>query len=422
MAVFWGIVLEYSDNLGRSLHYLGTAISPLVVNSLGSTHAREGIIVKRFVFLLTLLALATSLLVNAYAEDYRIRSGDNLGITVLGEQDLTKHVLVDPNGNISLPLTKDIHIAGLSLTEAAEEITKQLKQYIKNPQVSLELIAPAKMHVTISGEVKAPGVYPVSAGARLMDAITLAGGYTPVADLTRVAVSKPGDSPTTVDLSRFIMAGDATVNLPIVGGDTIYVPTKETEVIGTVTVLGAVRQPGQHQIIRGMTVREAVMLAGGPTEIADLSSVSVRHVGSSDTTPIDYIAASAGNPGANPELKPGDVVYIGARGQLGFYTIYGSVANPGRYELRDKTSITEAIAMAGGVKDRAKLGEVRILRNSDGNPSTLKANVSSIMDGKSPNLPIRDQDSIYVPAKKDKPDYMRILSIGVSLGWLLIGR
>lgn len=358
-----------------------------------------------------------------WAEEYLVKPGDTLGITVLGEPDLTKRVVVNPEGGITLPLVNDIPVAGLTTTQAAQAVAERLKQFIKNPQVSIELLEAANQQVTVSGEIKNPGVYPLPNGARLIDVVTAAGGYTAAADLSKVAISRAAaaGSTITVDLSKFLLSGDASTNVLVGPGDTVIVPTKETAVIGTVSVLGAVRQSGQYPITKGMTVCEGVMLAGGPTEQANLNKVSLRREGA-EAIPVDYLKAAGGDTSANVELKPGDVVYVAALEPMGTYTIQGAVGSPGKYELRAQTSITEAIAIAGGVKDRAKLSEVRVLRSSSGATQTIQANVSDIMSGKAPNIPIQDRDSIYIPEGKAKTDAFRIISLAVSLGWLLTRR
>ena len=128
-----------------------------------------------------------------------------------------------------------------------------------------------------------------------MDVITTAGSYTPQAsDLTRVQITHTGGTTATVDLSKFILGGDASANVLVSTGDTIFIPARDTETIGTITVLGAVREPGQRQIVNGMTVREGIMLAGGPTELADLKQITVRHVGATENLPIVYASSASG--------------------------------------------------------------------------------------------------------------------------------
>ncbi|HEY3297816.1 MAG TPA: polysaccharide biosynthesis/export family protein, partial [Armatimonadota bacterium] len=366
---------------------------------------------------IVLVVISFCLLAYAYADDYHIKPGDTIGVTVLGEAELTKHAVVDPQGNISMPLIAELHVEGLTLSQTAQELTKQLSKYIKGPQVSVELVESAKLPITIAGEVKSPGVYSVAGGARLMDIITTAGSYTPAADLSRVQLTHSGQPSSTVDLNKFLLSGDAAVNLPLSAGDNVYVPTRESESIGTVTVLGAVNKSGQYPIVKGMTVKEAVMLAGGVADTADLKGVTIRHAGTTESIPVDYISAL---PTSNPQLKPGDVVYVSPKQQMGFYTIYGGVGTPGRYPISEQLSITEAIAIAGGSKQDAKLNDVRILRNANGTTQTLTTNVAQIMNGKAVNVQIQDQDSIFVAQKGTGPDFLRIISTGLSLAWLIL--
>jgi protein involved in polysaccharide export with SLBB domain len=350
------------------------------------------------------------------AEEYLIKPGDSLGVNVLGEPDLTKRVVVDPQGGITLPMINQVVVSGLTTNQAAQEITSRLKQFFKNPVVSIELLESGKLQVTVSGEVKNPGLYSLTGGARLMDVITAAGGYTPSADLSKVKITRAGDvGSSTIDLSKFLLSGDAGANPAVGSGDTIVIPSLGPAAIGTVTILGAVRQSGRQSITQGTTLREAVMMAGGPTEFADISNITLRRDGSSEPVILNY---ASGDPESNPELKPGDVIYVGAMEQLGTYTIQGAVGSPGRFDLKGKTSITEAIAIAGGVRDRAKLGDVRILRASG---DTLQANVSEIMAGRNQNISIQDGDSIFVPAGGQRPDFLRVLSLAVSIAWLVSG-
>ncbi|HET6453232.1 MAG TPA: polysaccharide biosynthesis/export family protein [Armatimonadota bacterium] len=353
------------------------------------------------------------------ADEYLIKPGDTLNLIVLGETDFTRHVIVSPQGSITLPLINDVKVTGMTTMQAAQEITTQLKRFMKNPQVTVELLEAGKMQVTVSGEVKNPGVVALPYGARLIDSIMAAGGYTPTADLSKVKVSRPGsESSATVDLSKFLLSGDASTNITVSMGDTIFVPSSEGT-IGSILVLGAVLQAGPRPLTQGMTVREAVMAAGGPTPLADLNNITLRHEGSTDTTVIDYSKITSGDVAANPQLKPGDVIMIAARELMGTYTIQGAVGLPAKYDLKGKTTITEAIAVAGGVRGKAKLNDVRILRSSGGQTQTLTAKVSDIYSGKSPNIELQDQDNIYVPEAGQKTDFMKVLSVAVSLGWLL---
>jgi len=367
--------------------------------------------------------MAMCLISHASSDQYVIQQGDTIFVTVLGEPDLTKRLVVDKAGNINLPLIKEVSVAGMTLSDAAEQIAKQLRSVMRYPQVTVELVELAKLQITVSGEVRNPGIYQLPNGARVMEAVTAAGGYQPTADLTKVRIAhSASQEPTvTIDLTRFLISGDLSANVTLASGDTVFIPATMSTVSGSVMVLGAVRQSGARPLTPGMTVRDAILIAGGPTELADLSSISLRHTSSTESLMLDYSQLMQGVASANPLLQAGDVIYVGVKEQLGSYTIYGAVANPGKYELKGKTAITEAIAIAGGARDRAKLGEIRIMRaTAGGPPETISVNVGKIMGGEAENIQVRDGDNIYVPPGKDKIDIFRVASLLVSIGWLLM--
>lgn len=382
----------------------------------------EGFKLKRSVFVLVFVVLLSGIICRAFADDYRIKAGDTLGIAVMDEQDLTKHVTVDPQGNVTLPLVNQVNLSNMTLSEATTALSKKLAKFIKSPQVSVELLDTVKVQVTVSGEVKSPGIYTIASGARAMDAITQAGGYTQNADLSKTSVTHSGGPGTvTTDLNKFLLGTDTTTNVLLAAGDTIVVPSRQTEVVGVFSVIGAVRQPGEKTLTKGITFTEALMMAGGPTELADTTKITIRHQGSTDPVAVNYVSAVAGDKTANPELIAGDVVYIEPKAQLGFYTIQGGVTNPGRYELKDRVNLSETIAIAGGIKGKAKLNKVRIVRISGGTTVTLRADVSKIMEGTAENIPIQNGDSIYVPATDGSDfDYLRLASVLASIGWLIV--
>lgn len=370
----------------------------------------------RFFILFATLLLIAGLFCTAYANDYLIKPGDTIGVTVMGEAELTKKVIVDPKGNIALPLMGSIAVANLTPEQAAQLIATKLRSYLKNPQVSIELVEVSKIPVTVSGEVKVPGIYPVANGARVIDAITAAGGTTPKADLSKVTITHAGSSESTViDFNRFMLYADAGANPILNPGDMIVVASFEKKSLGMISVIGAVRTPGPYPITQGITAREAVMMAGGPTELADIRSVQLRREGASQPVPVDI----TGSGSDNPILNPGDVVFIGVLRAMGYFTVQGGVAKPGKYEITGQTTLTEAIAVAGGTAGKPNLSQVSILRPSGTSNQAIAVNVDDIISGKASDVPIKDGDNIYVPPGKERPRYLEIISVAISLGWLI---
>lgn len=162
-------------------------------------------------------------------ESYKIEPGDVLEILILGEEELSRTVMVMHNGNISFPLIGEVKIAGLTTEEAGKFIAKKLSTYFIHPVVSVILKSPTLPYVSVFGEVLRPGAVEYQRGLRITDYIALAGGPTPDANLKRVMVMrlKEGNPvPMNVNIDDILKKGLTDKNFELKSGDWIYVPKK----------------------------------------------------------------------------------------------------------------------------------------------------------------------------------------------------
>jgi polysaccharide export outer membrane protein len=195
-----------------------------------------------------------------------IGPGDELEITVYGAPDLSGHMRVSANGNISIPLVGYIRIAGLSNSEAEAAIEAQLreKSVVNDPQVSVYVKEYGSGGISVAGEVAKPGSYSALGPHRLFDVLQAAGGPTDRAS-NKVIISHRGQTEaTTVFLSKN-PAEMAASNIDLQPGDTVIVPRA-----GIVYVLGEVTRPGGYVLnaTGGVTVLQVVAVAGGTTHVA----------------------------------------------------------------------------------------------------------------------------------------------------------
>jgi len=110
--------------------------------------------------------------------DYRLGSGDHIRITVFGQEDLTGEYQVDGSGKLAFPLIGEIQAGGLTAREIEHSIRSALSpQYLKDPRVSAEVLAYRPFYIL--GEVKTPGSYAYVSGMTIVNAVALAGGFTP---------------------------------------------------------------------------------------------------------------------------------------------------------------------------------------------------------------------------------------------------
>lgn len=160
---------------------------------------------------------------------YILSPNDQVSVDVFGEDDLRTSGRLNPEGNLSVPLLGSIHLAGLSLTQAASKLTELYgRDYLVNPRVNVSLLGYARRRFSILGQVSRPGSIdmPESSpnGIDLLEAIALAGGYTRIAAPERITVRRhngTSDQIFKVNAKRFTKGtGGGFLVLP---GDTITV-------------------------------------------------------------------------------------------------------------------------------------------------------------------------------------------------------
>jgi protein involved in polysaccharide export with SLBB domain len=160
---------------------------------------------------------------------YILSANDYVSVEVFGEDDLRTSGRLNPEGNLSVPLLGSIHLAGLTLTQAASKLTELYgRDYLVNPRVNVMLLSYAKRRFSILGQVSRPGSYemPESSpgGIDLLEAVALAGGYTRIAAPERITVrrhSASGDQIFKVNAKRFTKGSGG--GFLVEPGDTITV-------------------------------------------------------------------------------------------------------------------------------------------------------------------------------------------------------
>ncbi|MBN1689109.1 MAG: polysaccharide biosynthesis/export family protein [Candidatus Omnitrophica bacterium] len=158
-------------------------------------------------------------------QEYRVGIGDLLQIEVYDEEDLTREVRVLTDGMISFPLLGSITAAGLTVQELEQSLTKKLgEKYLVNPQVTV--FVKEFSQVFVFGEVQSPGAFPIYGRMTVFEAITLAGGFTEVANASSVKIIRTtgrGEEAFEVDINRLAKKGDTTQDIELQANDRVIV-------------------------------------------------------------------------------------------------------------------------------------------------------------------------------------------------------
>lgn len=216
---------------------------------------------------------------------YVLGPQDQLRITVFDEPDLTNTYRVEADGFITFPLINRVAASGLTLAELQERIKGLLANgYIRNPIVRIEIEQYKSQYVIVGGEVRAPGKIPMTGTMTLPEALAAAGSPTAAAS-TEVIVThakKPnadGKMPDKeaesvhVNLKQ-LQLGKTGQEILLQDGDTIFVPKAQTFYVN-----GFVRNVGQFIWEPGLTVQQAIALAGGLSERGSDRRIKADRVG-----------------------------------------------------------------------------------------------------------------------------------------------
>jgi len=164
----------------------------------------------------------------AASAEYVIGAQDVLTISVWKEPDLSlQGVEVRLDGKISVPLVDDVQAAGLTPNQLKDVITERLKDYVTAPQVTVIVSRVGSKNVYIMGEVAREGAVQMLPQMRVLDALAIAGGFTPFAGKNHIKIIRghsANPAEFTFDYDRFVDGEDVAQNILLLPGDQIIVP------------------------------------------------------------------------------------------------------------------------------------------------------------------------------------------------------
>ena len=169
----------------------------------------------------------------AAAEDYIMSPGDQLQIYVLDHPDNSSTranndsaYTVRPDGKLNFPLVGEIDVNGMTVFEFTQLLTKELSEYIINPNITVNVAKLGTTRVFVMGEVNRQGMYELTKSHRVLDALGAAGGFTQKAAKKDVYLvrnaGKPEEIVQKLNINNFLRKGDVTQNLVLHEGDCLY--------------------------------------------------------------------------------------------------------------------------------------------------------------------------------------------------------
>ncbi len=161
------------------------------------------------------------------AVDYKIAPADVLEISIWGEKDLARQLVVRPDGKVSFPLIGDIEVAGKTTAEIKSLVEKKIRAYIPTASATVIVSQPGSLQYYVIGKVAKPGMFNVSRRLSVLQALALAGGLTTFADEDSISIIRYSNGKVSrlpFDYSEVKKGENLQQNILLERGDVVLVP------------------------------------------------------------------------------------------------------------------------------------------------------------------------------------------------------
>lgn len=333
----------------------------------------------------------------ATPQDYRLGPGDAVYIDIYGASQKTIESTVTPDGTVVIEGFGPVSVSGLTVAQANSRLRSTLGARYSSSRINLTVGQTKTIMVNVMGNVNAPGSYTLSAFATVFHALYMAGGINEIGTLRNIKVFRGGRQITAVDIYDYILNGKLTGNIRLAEGDVIIVGEYDC----LVNITGKVKRPMFYEMKRNESVGTVLKYAGGFT--GDAYKKTVRLVRKAGT---QYSVYNVGEFEQNSfKLEDEDSLSVDSvlpRFQ-NMVEVKGAVFRPGMYQVGGEiSSVKQLIEHAEGVTEEAFTPHAVMHRmKSDRTLEVLSVDLQGILNGSVADIPLRNEDVLYVPSKKE---------------------
>ena len=331
--------------------------------------------------------------------NYILGPDDELIVEVYGNAQQTYRSKVSPEGSIRIENLGPVYVNGLTIEQAEQRIVGRLRtlyQGLNSPgsgvhaQVTLGSVR--SIRVTLLGQVVRPGTYTLSSLATMFNALYAAGGPSPDKGSFRtVRLYRNNRLIRTLDTYDFLLRADQKNNSRLNDQDIIFVDHYGTRV----ELTGEVKQPGLYEIQPGETLANALTFAGGFTDRAYTSSISLRR----NTATEQQLSTIRQDETSQFLPQAGDLYTVGAILDRieNKVSISGAVFRPGSYALSNGLTVRQFIRQAEGLREDAFLNRATLRRLRENlDPELIAVDLGKLMRGEVADIPLQREDQLHI--------------------------
>lgn len=344
----------------------------------------------------------------AVPQSYLLGPGDMVTIDIYGASQRTVSDVISRDGTITIPDYGPIALGGLTVSQAKAALKDQLGSRYVSSEIRLTVDNARNIAVNVVGEVRVPGTYIISSFASVFYALHMAGGITDLGTLRDVRVYRKNKLITTVDLYDYILNGRITGDITLHDQDLILVGTYSN----LVDITGKVKRPMMYEMRDTESLGTALDYAGGFTGDAYRKSVRVirKTGGSLSVHSVDEFDLKS--------FKVADGDSIAVDSIINRYSnmveARGALFRPGMYQLGGNVlTVKGLVEQAGGIMENAFADRALIHRmKADRTLETISIDLNGILSGKRPDIPLKNEDLLFVPTMADRLDARKLTITG----------
>lgn len=333
----------------------------------------------------------------ATPQNYILGPGDAVYIDIYGASQKTIESTVSPDGEVTIEGFGPVQVSGLTVAQANARLRSTLGARYSSSKIKLTVGQTRSIMINVMGEVKNPGTYTLPAFATVFHALYMAGGTNDIGTMRNIKVYRNNRLVSVVDIYDYILNGKLTGNVRLADNDVISVGPYDC----LVNITGKVKRPMYYEMKRNESVGTLLKYAGGFTGDAYKKSVRiVRKTGREYSVyNVDEFDMSAFHLADEDSVSVDSILPRFSN----MVEVKGAVFRPGMYQVGgDINSVKTLIEHADGLREEAFTARAVMHRmKKDRTLEVVSVDVEGILDGTVPDIPIQNNDVLFIPTKQE---------------------
>lgn len=333
----------------------------------------------------------------ATPQNYILGPGDAVYIDIYGASQKTIESTISPDGEVTIEGFGPVQVSGLTVAQANARLRSTLGARYSSSKIKLTVGQTRSIMINVMGEVKNPGTYTLPAFATVFHALYMAGGTNDIGTMRNIKVYRNNRLVSVVDIYDYILNGKLTGNVRLADNDVISVGPYDC----LVNITGKVKRPMYYEMKRNESVGTLLKYAGGFTGDAYKKSVRiVRKTGREYSVyNVDEFDMSAFHLADEDSVSVDSILPRFSN----MVEVKGAVFRPGMYQVGgDINSVKTLIEHADGLREEAFTARAVMHRmKKDRTLEVVPVDVEGILDGTVPDIPIQNNDVLFIPTKQE---------------------